>query len=199
MGLPKVIQFSGRPSQKMGGKRLLFSSFLPNIFPLLWWFFKSGKCTIKVLWDIEKSSNNGKNWRKALFFFLSTHFYNGYLHPPLKNTSVHTNKRICTIHLLCSICGYDSHHWIKVKSKLTRIWFESGIFDRLHTCLIWIHIDKNNSIYFFNFSGRRIAVENYPSHPKLRFHLYLFENSRSYSPNSTSYILQSDFTYVVPT
>ena len=177
MGLPKIIQFSGRSSQKMGGKRLLFSSFLPNIFPLLWWFFKSGKCTIKVLWDIEKSSNNGKNWRKALFFFLSTHFYNGYLLPPLKNTSVHTNKRICTIHLLCSICGYDSHHWIKVKSKLTRIWFESGIFDKLHV-LAW-----------FEFILRKIIRSNLTS--------YLFENSRSYSLSSTSYIFQSNFTYVV--
>ena len=99
MGLPKIIQFLGRSSQKMGGKRLLFSSFLPNIFPLLWWFFKSGKGTIKVLWDIEKSSNNGKNWRKALFFFLSTHFYNGYLLPPLKNTSVHTNKRLYVLYI----------------------------------------------------------------------------------------------------
>lgn len=117
MGLPKIIQFSGRPSQKMGGKRLLFSSFLPNIFPLLWWFFKSGKCTIKVLWDIEKSSNNGKNWRKALFFFLSTHFYNGYLHPPLKNTSVHTNKHILYISFVLFVVMIPT-----IELKLNRNW-----------------------------------------------------------------------------
>ena len=198
MGLPKIIQFSGRPSQKMGGKRLLFSSFLPNIFPLLWWFFKSGKCTIKVLWDIEKSSNNGKNRRKALFFFLSTHFYNGYLHPPLKNTSVHTNKHILYISFVLFVVMIPT-----IELKLNRNWlgFDSSQVFLTDYILAWFEFILTKIIrsIFFNFSGRRIAVENYPSHPKLRFHLYLFENSRSYSPNSTSYILQSDFTYVVPT